>query len=267
MAKAPPRRTGPRTGGRLALFEVLQAQTPDGDAPAAPAAPMVAAPPQAQPTTLPQRVSAPTPQPAVHVYAPPQPAAEYPRGGPSLGQVGAAAGAVLCVALAAGAFFFGRMSAGASDDAATPTEIVPEALAVGDPSRGRPAPPAQQPAASVLKTQTAQISQQRPPITRTGPAQRVAGTNYLLVQSYATSERDRAEATIAALHAAGIDATIETGIKGWPNKLCIFGTESFERVRSNPTYNAYLARVKAVGASNTDRKIKRFDPVPVRWSH
>ncbi len=260
MAKAPPRRTGPRTGGRLALFEVLQAQ-PEGDAAQGPPNPVPAHAAGSQATRSPQTAPA---QPAMPTYA--SAPAEPLRGGLTGGQIGMAVGGLLCILLACGAFFFGRMSASTAEDAA-PVELVPEALAVGGPTGRQAAPATRTPAASVLKTSTAELRSRQAAVERSGPVQRVAGTNYLLVQSYARSEGDRAEATVAALRAAGIDATIETGIKGWPNRLCIFGTESFERVRKNPAYNSYLARVKAVGNSTTNRKIKRFDPMPVRWDH
>ena len=259
MAKTARPRTGPRTGGRLALFEVLQAQQEPDDAPASPSAVTPAtstATPQTSPATAPA---------AMPTFAASRP---VPAGGsPSTStgmsgvQVGGVAIGLLCLALVGGAFAFGRISAGGGGDEQPAAELVPEALAVGREGRPQQRPPA----ASVLDTSTAQIQARRPAAAPAGPVRRVSGTNYVLVQSYAKSEADRAEATVEALRAAGIGATIETDIKGWPNKLCVFGTEPFERVRKNEAYNAYLARVKAVGESNTDRKIKRFAPTPVQW--
>lgn len=270
MAKTARPRIG---GGKLALFEVLQANngpdtTPTVDGPVPSPSTDVAPPPQsagvaARPASAPVAMPAHT---ASFAHSPQRRdgGADASRGsGLSAGGLGLIVGGVGVVGIVAIAFLVGRFTADPVADAGAGLgEPMPEVLGVGGQPVLRTQTPLPRAAPATHETVSARATQTSFPTS----VKRVAGMNYVLVQSYANTERDRAEATVAALHQAGIGATIETNIKGWPNKLCVFGTEPFEYQKNNPKYQQYLANLERVGrVAAKDRLIKRFDPHPVQW--
>ena len=249
-------------GGKLAMFEVLQGNAQDAasshDAPAiAGARPREAAP--APSFSQPPAVSS--------AYTSMQQAEPAPRGSGFGGAIVLGV-SLLAIGVGATAFFVGRLSADSPADnvaaAADLDQPMPEVLGVG----GQPVLRTSVPAASADTEESVTLAAPSADVAAalSSRVKRSAGRNYVLIQSYAKSERAGAEATVAALHSAGIGATIETDIKGWPNRLCVFGTEAFDYQKNNPVYQQYVANVLRVGrTASKDRLIKRFDPQAVQW--
>lgn len=280
MAKTARPRIG---GGKLALFEVLQtkggpdaAPTPDGPVPSKSAD--VAPPPapaRSQATSTPGAMPTHSFNSAAASHAashqPPRRDGGFDagaaRGGINAGGLGLIVGGVGVVGILTLAFLAGRLTADpVADGGPALDEPMPEVLGVGGQPVLRTQTPLPRAAPASNETVIAGTAAKTAPVALPTSVKRVAGMNYVLVQSYATSERHRAEATVAALHQAGIGATIETNIKGWPNKLCVFGTESFEYQKNNPKYQQYLADLQRVSrTASQDKLIKRFDPLPVQW--
>ena len=247
-----------RPGGKPALFEVLSGGR-GGDSPA----------PAAAPTPAP-RASAAGPSFGGRVNV-------------SVGVVGGlAVTGALAVALG-GAFYAGRLTAPAGGSLADQRDVRPDVLDVGTSPAIVPVDDATT-NARLASTATASVAippslgprDSQPVLAPTiaapsavladTPVDRVGGLNYLLVQSYHPSEREGAELCAAALREAGIGATVESGIRGWGSYLCVVGTDSFRRRTRNPEFDAYKARVMAVGdVASRDRKIKKFDPQLVQW--
>ena len=195
----------------------------------------------------------------------------------------AAAVAVLCLILVVG-----RQFTGGDDGEATTQAESSRQLALGrpDPSVLDVAPNglASTPAAmAVLDSagNTAAPSLARPlvresaalpatPVTQSvkiDSPQRTYGLNYVLIESYAASEEAQALATRDALLGHGLGATIERGIPGWKNRLCVVGTVGFEHISGNDELRDYLAKLKAVSnLYEADRRIKTFKPMPIHWS-
>ena len=286
-----------RSGGKLALFEVLQAAGGDADSP--PPSPAEVGDRRSRPASPPApergpRVGDATLQPnPMHAANSPTHnaigplgrarAAEAHRHGgllslsadPSSGRLGLSAsygGAALLAAAGVGVvglgFLLGRVTGGGGDAPQVASATMPEVMDVTPASLANVAPPA----ARLAQTDTAVAATDTPlpsarpsdPAGADGP--RVGGRNYVLVQSYHKSELDRAEATVAALRAAGVGATIERDIPGWSTRLCVFGTRGFERITQNPEYQAYVGKLLEVSRRHErDSLIKRFKPQAVRW--
>ncbi len=244
-----------KSGGKLALFEVLN-NSRDAAAPS----PAAAKPqPERQPTR--QSVTG-------------DDGSSFPFGKALLATTAVAA-------IVGAAFFVGRMSA-ASDNTAVAAsgDVRPDVLDV-DPIANvddRLLPTARLAGGStVVATSPVTLGPRgtpgaaatvatAPPAVTPADVERIDGLNYLLIQSYHPSERDRADATAAALIDAGIGATVETKIRGWGNYWCVVGTESFKRRTRNPDLDAYKNRVMAVGRdASKSRLIKAFDPQLVQW--
>ncbi|MEL7239842.1 MAG: hypothetical protein AAGK78_13375, partial [Planctomycetota bacterium] len=197
----------------------------------------------------------------------------------SLNYVGGLLAVVALTGAMGVAFATGRMTAPVTEMplASTPVEeIDPNVMDVTGFSRDRPetdnpsasavrtTTPTKSAALANLKPETRTVLSQQPPIGQAGP--RVVGLHYVLVQSYAKSERDKANAAVEKLRAEGIGATIETGITGWPNRLCVFGTRPFERVRSNADYDQYKQAILNVAQKyKAEKLITRFAPMAVKW--
>ena len=285
-----------RSGGKLALFEVLQAAGGDADSP--PPSPAEVGDRLHRPASPPVPDRGPRVGDATLQPNPMQPAhpvshnaigplgraraVEARQGGllslsadPASGRLGVSAsygGAALLVAAGAGVvglgFLLGRVTGGGSDPSRVASATMPEVMDVTPASLANAAPPAARLARSdsaVATTLTPLPAVASPdPAGSDGP--RVGGRNYVLVQSYSKSELDRAEATVAALRSAGIGATIERDIPGWSTRLCVFGTRGFERITKNPEYQAYVGKLLEVSRRHErDSLIKRFKPQAVRW--
>ena len=98
-------------------------------------------------------------------------------------------------------------------------------------------------------------------------AQRTLGLNYVLIESYAPNEQDRAEATRQSLVRNGMDATIERDIPGWGKRLCVIGTVGFERIRGNDQLRTYLEDLNRISeVESKSRQVKTFDPQPIQWT-
>ena len=246
--------TRPRGGGKLALFEVIRSAQPGAagdDPPAAPAVIVRAEPPAPHALRGASQPSASQSRPAASRS-----------GGPLSLALTAAAVAVLVVGTAA-MVLRGRSAALPTAPASAP---IPAVLDVSDPAARRDVSPLVNSGTLAnprLETES-QIASAAP---ASGNVRRTNGLNYLVIQSYAKTEQDRAEATRDALLKEGVVATIETNVPGWGKNICVVGIKGFERIRNNPEYKSYCDQLAAVSQKyKSDRKVKAFDPRPLHWT-
>ena len=287
MAKLTRPGARPRSGGKLALFEVIQAAQDGGglDADAAPLAradsgvatrvePTAAGPvlPRLRPAGVPAD-EAPTPkrrEPSRRASADPT------RDGGASRVFLVALSAVAAVAVLGAVFFLGRLFADKPAQVAAQTPPNPAVLDVGGNGNGLPgvrprvALDGQTLASPATVTQvvprvgTAPIN---PPAARDGGVRRTFGQNYVLIESYDAAEEDRAAATVKALLDNGIEASIERDIPGWGRRLCIVGTVGFEGIRGNDRLRGYLEDLDRVSqTASKDRLVKKFNPQAILWS-
>lgn len=96
---------------------------------------------------------------------------------------------------------------------------------------------------------------------------RIINKNYVVMQSFPESEKELAEQAVKRLHEAGIGATIEQGLKGWPRTwYSVVGTMPFEYTRNNPVYDAYYKSIMDVSAKYAGKsQFKKFDPMIKKW--
>jgi hypothetical protein len=112
-----------------------------------------------------------------------------------------------------------------------------------------------------------------PPLVKTSAAaqpfngNRIINQNYVVIQSFPESEKALAEEAAKRLNQAGIGATVERGLKGWPPTwYSVVGTMPFERTRDNPVYDAYKQSIMDVSAKYAGKsQYKKFDPIPKKW--
>jgi hypothetical protein len=97
----------------------------------------------------------------------------------------------------------------------------------------------------------------------TEPGKRVAGLNYVIIQSY--PDEASAKAAVDALKQYGVGATIERGLRGYTGWFAVVGVEPFARI-SGPEYTAYLQKIQQVSDKFASRKsFKAFDPRGYKW--
>ena len=265
------------TGGKLALFEVLQAAQTRGSSQLSDAVAPIVAPGAAE------RLSAPA-KPTI-VVAEPAPAVNEPPPAPTqsmpleqalarrrVGRASQSEGVSLIafatavagvIALSGAGLIAWQHYSGRTPHAVIGTPPMPEVLDVGgsatsSPTYARPADQTRTQAVAQAPASPAVV----PPDFR-----RVNGLNYVVVQSYDPREEELAVAARDALLKNGVGATIETGIDGWGRRLCVVGTDGFEQVRSNAKYEAYRQRLMEISASATaaDKRIRKFEPTGKQW--
>ncbi len=112
-----------------------------------------------------------------------------------------------------------------------------------------------------------------PPLVNAAPPQpfngkRLINQNYAIIQSFPPEEKAFAEEAVKRLAEAGIGATIEKGLSGWPPTWSIVvGTIPFERTKDNAVYNTYRDKILAVSAQYAGKsRWKKFDPQLKKWS-
>ena len=272
-----------RIGGKVALFEVIQAAQADGGADPAlapsardaardePAGRDAAAIPRLRPAG----VSA-TPVASPRSARASRAASDPTRPGGGSKPLLVTLSALAAVAVLGAVFAVGRLSGG---DAARPAvAAAPPDPAVLDVPPGGNAPlvsPAVlngdgRSLASPAVASSVGPLVAKPGVTPAVPVQtvrRTLGLNYVLIESYHPSEENRALATRDALTSHGINATIERDVPGWGKRLCVVGTLGFEHIRGNEKLRAYIEQINQVSdVVSKDRKIKTFDPVPLLWS-
>ena len=173
-------------------------------------------------------------------------------------------------------FFLGRLFADKPAQVAAQSPPNPAVLDVGGNGNGLPgvrprvALDGQTLASPATVTQvvprvgTAPIN---PPAARDGGVRRTFGQNYVLIESYDAAEEDRAAATVKALLDNGIEASIERDIPGWGRRLCIVGTVGFEGIRGNDRLRGHLEDLDRVSqTASKDRLVKKFNPQAILWS-
>ena len=117
------------------------------------------------------------------------------------------------------------------------------------PNRGAQQPPA--------RTQTPN------PAVSTQPGKRVAGLNYVIIQSY--PDEASAKAAVDVLKQNGVGATIEKGLRGYTGWFVVVGVDPFTRI-SGPEYLAYLQKIQQISDKFASRKsFKAFDPRGYKW--
>jgi hypothetical protein len=175
-----------------------------------------------------------------------------------------------------------RMSNGPTPVMANTADILkgeanPRVLEVG--AADRPTPSGRSPAAPTAKTspplppiETAPAAPTQHTFAEDGP--RILGLNYLVIQSYPLTEMALAEDAVKVLKENGVNCTIERGVSGWSsNWYNVVGTRGFDRIRNNPEYDAYKAKIIQISKDQTDSrkgdgkaKFKEFAPLPTKWS-
>ena len=117
------------------------------------------------------------------------------------------------------------------------------------PNRGAQQPPA--------RTQTPN------PAVATQPGKRVAGLNYVIIQSY--PDEASAKAAVDVLKQHNVGATIEKGLRGYTGWFAVVGVEPFTRA-SGPEYTTYLQKIQQISDKFASRKsFKAFDPRGYKW--
>lgn len=263
-------------GGKLALFEVIQAaQTRGGSHLVEAVAPIVA------PAAGRELVETPPAAPAAVAETPPPPAAPADtvaliataaaqvraarpgrgrpeRGVPLIGFATAVAALIaICGAGVLGIQHFSRRPPHQVSGSAPMPEVL-DVAGAQSPTLARP------------HTQTrteAVAANPGGPVVVPADFRRVNGLNYVLIQSYHVTEQAHAVATRDFLVRSGVGATVERGIPGWPNRLCVVGTEGFEQMKNNPKHQEYRRRLDELSSKATaaDKKIRRFEPTEVQW--
>lgn len=173
-----------------------------------------------------------------------------------------------------------RMSSGPTPVMANTAEILkgeanPSVLNVGSSEKTAPA-------VEAPKSSPAKVSPPLPPIQAApaAPTQhsfpedgtRINGLNYIVVQSYPLSEMALAEDAAKLLKEKGVNCTIEQGVSGWSNRWYnVVGTRGFERIRNNPEYDAYKAKIVQISSEFARKgegksKFKEFAPLPTKWN-
>ena len=96
---------------------------------------------------------------------------------------------------------------------------------------------------------------------------RIINKNYVVMQSFPDSEKELAEQAVKRLHEAGIGASIEQGLKGWPKTwYSVVGTMPFEYTKGNPVYDAYYKSIMDVSTKYAGKsQFKKFDPMIKKW--
>lgn len=276
MAQAKRTSQRARGGGKLALFEVIQAAHAQGEGHLSDAvAPLVQSSISREPqVALAEPVQAASPTTAAAPVAPAsrpptappvyKTASSRPRRDGGVSAIGLATAIAGVIAIAGAGLVAFQHFARNEPHLISGSQPMPEVLDVGNaressaPSFGNALNPTQTAVRAATPTGRAVVPD---------GFRRTNGLNYVLVQSYHASEEQQAIATRDALLDAGVGATIERGVPGWDKNLSIVGTEGFEQVRNNTQYQEYRRRLDEVSrkATAANRKIKKFDPQAVQW--
>lgn len=147
--------------------------------------------------------------------------------------------------------------------------------AAKDAARGTPAsivPDGHDESANLIDAQPVAKPNTAPPAGTPAPAmpfngKRIINQNYVVMQSFPEIEKDLAEEAVKRLTQAGIGATVERGLKGWPTSwYSVVGTMPFERTKNNPVYDAYYKSIMDVSARYAGKsQYKRFEPIVKKW--
>ncbi|MGB7157448.1 MAG: hypothetical protein WBD40_05245 [Tepidisphaeraceae bacterium] len=136
------------------------------------------------------------------------------------------------------------------------TSIAPdrdESAHVFDPTPARPAAPANGNAAQTT-------------VVDDNP-NRSIGLNYVVIQSFRYEQKDLADEAVKQLQEAGIGATVVKDVPGWAGWYSVVGTRGFDRTKSNPQYDAYVASIMDVSPKFAGKsKWKSFAPQPKKWA-
>lgn len=104
------------------------------------------------------------------------------------------------------------------------------------------------------------------PTAQAGRESRVVGMNYIIVQSYDTTEAGEAKAVVDLLSSKGVAATVESNLTGFGKRLVVVSIEGFARVNS-PEYQKLRRQIDQISADQAqrDRRFRRFEPTGYRW--
>lgn len=98
----------------------------------------------------------------------------------------------------------------------------------------------------------------------TGPASRVVGINYFIVQSYPDERDARAVVDLLARH--GVATSIERNLPGYPRWYIVVTNQGFTSLRA-PEAEALRRKIDQISAdqARTDRRWKPLTPQGYRW--
>ncbi|MCY2951170.1 MAG: hypothetical protein NTU53_04230 [Planctomycetota bacterium] len=100
--------------------------------------------------------------------------------------------------------------------------------------------------------------------TGTRDRSRTKGLNYVIIQSY--PDEKMAGDAVKVLAENGIDCTIEKGVPGWARWYVVMGLEGFDRLSSNPRYEAYTRKVREISDKYAKKSsFKAFAPTAYLW--
>ena len=93
---------------------------------------------------------------------------------------------------------------------------------------------------------------------------RKVGYQYVVIQSYPDAKlADDARKVLAE---NGVESTVEQNLPGWSRWFCVLSTKGFERLSSNPEYDAYLRKIGQISKTYAKKgSFKEFAPTPVKW--
>jgi hypothetical protein len=146
--------------------------------------------------------------------------------------------------------------------AAMASTVVPAAAPTG-----KTAAPAPGTGAQATAARPSQWTEPKAPATaRILDGKRIAGMHYVIVQTYPAQERQLAEDAVKMLNENGILCRIETDVPYAPRWLCVVGVDGFDRIRSSPEYDAYVAKIQQISDKfGGTSKFKKFEPKPYKW--
>ncbi len=258
-----------RGGGKLALFEIIQAAQSTGDEHLNDAvAPLVQATTQREPAApapvapaAPAPATAPAPAARQVLVAPVRPS--NARKAEGISAISFATAIAALVTVGAGGYLLAQRFTSRPASQVSESAPIPEVLDVGRPGT-TPAPAGGELANRLPQVQTEVRPQSR--VVIPDGFRRTNGMNYVLMQSYAPSEESQAIAARDALLDAGVGATIERGIRGWEKRICVVGTYGFERMSGNDEYRTYRSHLdQVVRRFNSNRKLKDLQPMELQW--
>lgn len=152
----------------------------------------------------------------------------------------------------------------------------PEVLNARPDQRGNSEPAGAEPTAANQPTPSNPPSNSRtvplnPSATRSPgePFKRTANLNYVILQSYDSTEEDEAREVMAYLETQGVPTTLEKKVPGFGNRLVLVSVEGFPP--KSPELSQLIKKIDRVSAeqareaNRTNKKWRLLNPLGYRW--